>query len=118
MNALSLSYLGFFLGLIVTQMAVRWALAIVVVLEKRWTYDEEPRQRRTLLWALPIVLLLHSGPWAIAVVTLVVFEFLSVPHSAGWNWFFGGFLLSVGFVAFAAFVGHLRAMKIPARRSA
>src|SRR5258708_33495631 len=76
-------------------MVLRWIGALAVVLEKRWTYRERPMKRRTLLWALPIVLLLHSGPWAIATLSLIAFHILSARHATEWDWFFVGFAAGV-----------------------
>ena len=96
MLALAAAYLGFFAGMIFWSMVLRWIGALAVVLEKRWTYRERPMRQRTLLWAFPIVLLLHSGPWAIATLSLLAFHILCTRHATEWDWFFGGFAAGVG----------------------
>ena len=72
MRFLGQAEVGFIIAILVVTMLLRWFEAIRVVVAKSWTYGDEPRQRRALLWALPVVLTLHSGPWAVA-----VFGFLS-----------------------------------------
>jgi hypothetical protein len=70
---------GFFVAVVLVTMVARWFEAIQVVIAKRWTYIEEPEQRRTLLWALPVVLFLHSGPWAAAVFVFLLWQLASGP---------------------------------------
>src|SRR5882724_11341564 len=92
-----LAVLGVFAGILVFNMLLRWVHAIAIVSAKYWTYGESPRQRHTLIWALPIVLVLHSGPWAIVVTTLIA---LNMPHSLEWKLFFGGFVLGIALVGY------------------
>ena len=116
MELLGLSYFGILVGMFFAQIVLRWIFVIGVVLEKHWIYGESPTQRRTLLWALPIVLVLHSGPWAIFAIALVAFEILSVVHPVGWNWFFGAFVFGVALIGGLAGVGFARVKKARAMR--
>ena len=113
MEAITFAYLGFFVGIAIFQMVLRWAFAIAAVFEKRWTYGDVPVERRTLIWALPLVLFLHSGPWILAVATMISVHLMGTPHSAAWNWLAGGTLLGAGLLALAAGVklGRLRRMR-------
>jgi hypothetical protein len=70
---------GFFVAILLVTMLARWFEAIRVVIAKRWTYIDGPQQRRTLLWALPLVLTLHSGPWAAAVFVFLLWHLASGP---------------------------------------
>ena len=97
--------IGFFAAILTVSMVGHWIQAIAVVLEKHWTYGDELIQRRTLLWALPIVLTLHSGPWFIVVLVIIGWQMFSVPHAAGltgalWG-FLAGILLMASLMCFA-----------------
>jgi len=113
MEAITFAYLGFFVGMVICQMVLRWAFAIAVVFEKRWTYGDVPVERRTLIWALPLVLFLHSGPWMLVVVSLILVHLADTSHSAAWNWLAGGTLSGAGLLALATGVklGRLRRMR-------
>ena len=99
---------GFFVVILVVTMLVRWLEAIQVVIAKSWTYGDEPRQRRPLLWALPLVLMLHSGPWALAVFLYLSWYLIGRPeNSPGFGW---------GLTAGALFMGLLISSTFRRRR--
>ena len=100
---LGLAEAGFFAVLLVVTMLLRWFEAILFVIAKRWTYDDEPRQRRTLIWALPVVLTLHSGPWAAAVFAFLSWYLVSgVGEPSGFGWGLGaGALLMASLICSA-----------------
>jgi hypothetical protein len=72
---------GFFVVILLVSMLARWFEAIQVVIAKNWTYGDEPQQRRTLLWALPVVLILHSGPWAATAFAFLLWHLLHGPEN-------------------------------------
>ena len=79
--------LGFFVAIVLVGMLTRWFAAIHVVIAKSWTYGDEPRQQRTLLWALPVVLILHSGPWAAAAFLFLLWHLATGPENLhGFSW--------------------------------
>ena len=104
---LLLAYFGGITGMAFFQMVARWIYAITVVAKKRWTYDGQLVQRRTLLWALPIVLLLDSGPGAIA-LTLFGVTRLFGDHPAELDWFFAGFGIAVLLFVYLTVTAGLR----------
>ena len=80
---------GFLLGMMVLSPVLRWGLAIWVVAKER---QRDPVHRSR--WRIVATVLLHSGPWfAVATGTFTWF-ILSRPHAEGWDWGFGGALLS------------------------
>jgi len=95
--------LGFFVAILLVAMLVRWFAAIQVVIAKRWTYIDRPQQHRTLLWALPLVLILHSGPWAAAIFVFLLWQLASRPGDLrGFVWgLIAGALLMALFIASA-----------------
>lgn len=109
MEDFGLAYAGFFLGMFLFSSVVRWLGVIEVVLEKRWEYyGGHPVRCRPLAWALPAVLLLHSGPWTLGVVGFLAWHVLAQPHAESCDWFFGGIAAGVGFMAFVVVVALLR----------
>jgi len=103
----ALAEVGFFVAVLLTSMIGHWIQAIAVVTAKQWTYGDEPQQSRTLLWALPIVLILHSGPWAIAAFLYFSWHVL-LPHRAEWSGFFWGFGLALLLLALLMYRAHLQ----------
>jgi hypothetical protein len=77
---------GFLVALLVITMLFRWLWAIRVVTAKQWVYDGQLQQRRKLLWALPIVLILHSGPWTVGVFGFLSWELIIAEKWAGYGW--------------------------------
>jgi len=101
---------GFIAAILVAGMLIRWFEAIQVVIAKSWTYGDEPRQRRTLLWALPIVLTLHSGPWAVAVFFFLSWHLVSGPENLpGFGW---GLAAGTLLMAWLLYVGLVRVRRL------
>jgi hypothetical protein len=104
---------GFFVAILVVAMLIRWFEAIQVVIAKSWTYGDEPRQRRTLLWALPVVLTLHSGPWAAAVFLFLSWHLVIGPENLrgfGWGLAAGGLFMAL--LIFSALVRVRRRRRV------
>lgn len=103
MRFLGQAEVGFFVAILLVAMLGRWFAAIQVVIAKRWTYIDSPQQRRTLLWALPLVLILHSGPWAAALFVFLLWQLASRPGDLrGFVWgLIAGALFMALFVASA-----------------
>ena len=108
MRFLGLAEAGFIVVILVVTMLVQWFEAIQVVIAKSWIYGDEPRQRRALLWALPLVLTLHSGPWAAAVFLFLSWHLVGGPENLpGFGW---------GLTAGALFMGLLISSTFRRRR--
>jgi|GEM_PF-6995114 len=88
---------GFMVGLTIWPRVVRW-------LHSLWTVSTERRRNpaHRSAWRLVAVVLLHSGPWMLAVLIVMAVLILPSPHAAGWNVFFYGFLVGIGFMAVVA----------------
>lgn len=80
---------GFLFGMTVIGPVLRWAVSIWVVAKER---QRDPAHRSR--WRIVAAVLLHSGPWFAVAMTAFVWFILSRPHAEGWDWFFGGALLS------------------------
>lgn len=80
---------GLIVGMIVLGPLLRWGIAIWTVAKER---RRDPAHRSA--WRIPVVVLLHSGPWFAIVAGGFAWFILSKPHHAAWNWFFGGALLA------------------------
>ena len=105
---------GFFAAILVVTMLIHWFEAIRVVIAKSWTYGDQPRQRRTLLWALPIVLTLHSGPWAAGVFVFLVWHFLTGPENfRGFVWGVAAGALFMALIMTSALVRIRRHRDVP-----
>ena len=96
MAALLQGELGFFVALVVFTMVLRWLWAIRIVTAKQWVYAAGPQQRRNLLWALPIVFFLHSGPWAVVAFGFVSWHLITAASwsGCGWGLVIGGLLMA------------------------
>ena len=114
MGTLLQGELGFFVAIVLFTMALRWLWTLRTVTAEEWVYAGELKRRRSLVWALPIAVLLHSGPWALA-----VFGFLSwhLIRTEGWFGYGWGLLIGALFMATLAAVGLARTRRRnPTRR--
>ena len=84
---------GVLAGALVVGAIGRWVLAIVTTVRARYVAGAE-HKTRPLIWALPVVLLLHSSPWLLAVAGYLSYYVLSRPHAWWWHWFFGALAAS------------------------
>jgi membrane protein DedA with SNARE-associated domain len=81
--------LGVFVGFFFASALGRWAYAIWTTVRARHVGGSE-HKTRPLVWALPVVLVLHSTPWLLAIAGWASYYFLSRPHESWLHWFFGG----------------------------
>jgi uncharacterized membrane protein YadS len=99
-GSLGLAAAGFVLGMFIFPLLLRWAALVHTTLGLHSGDFLGPPKRR-LLWAAPLVLLVHPAPYFI-VGTLVVAVLAArgrIP--AGWVW------LLVGLCAYALFIGAI-----------
>src|SRR5450631_3249182 len=87
-------------GMMAISLIGRWVLAIYTTVRKYRTDSSGAVARRPLVWALPFAVLLHSGPWALAIAGYLSYYALFRPHGSWLLWFFGGPALSPLFAAF------------------
>ena len=86
-------FLGFLVGSLVFNRTLQWIFAIVIgVKEWRAGYGSP--------WAIPLYLLLHSGPWLLATTVFLAVEVFSKPHEPWWPWFFAGEAFAVTYLGF------------------
>ena len=95
------AFFGVFAGCLLGAAIGRWVYAILTIVRARHVAGSEHRTR-PLIWALPIVLLLHSTPWLLAIAGWVSYYFLSRPHASWLHWFFGGVGVSLVFMVASA----------------
>ena len=88
---------GFMVGMTLWPRVVRWVHSLWIVIQER---RRDPARRSRL--RLVAVVLLHSGPWTLAVLIGMAVLILPSPNAAGWNAFFYGFLAGIAFMAMVA----------------
>ena len=96
---------GVFVGFFLVGGISRWALAIWTTARARYVGGSE-HKTRPLIWALPVVLFLHSTPWLLVIAGYLFYQLLSHPYPPEWHWFFGG--LGVAPLIMLAVVLHAR----------
>ena len=108
---------GLFLGMAITPIALRWALLVHTSLTKQGG-DFLGAPRRRLLWATPLVVLLHPAPYLL--IGLLVTSFLAVTGrlSTGWLWLLGGLFTYLVLFFGLVVVPRLLALRRKARDSA
>jgi len=99
--AIYAALLGVFAGFFFAGAIGRWAYAIWTTVRARHVGGSE-HKTRPLIWALPVVLLLHSSPWLLVIAGLASYYFLSRPHPSWLHWFFGGVGVSLVFMSASA----------------
>jgi len=83
---------GFIAGIFVYLEIIRWVYTLLVVWgEYRIAKDFPHLQRRASLWPVPLLFLLHSGPWFLVVVVISTYKILTGQSQPEWFWFLGGF---------------------------
>jgi hypothetical protein len=83
------TFFGVFAGFFFVGAIGRWVYAIWTTVRARYVGGSE-HKTRPLIWALPVVLFLHSSPWLLAIAGYLLYHLLSHAHAREWNWFFGG----------------------------
>jgi hypothetical protein len=83
---------GFITGIFAYVELIRWVYTLSVVWEEYRTAVAFPHlQRRANLWPIPLIFLLHSGPWFLAVIIFGTYEILTGQTQPEWYWYLGGF---------------------------
>ena len=78
---------GFFLGTFLFSRVGGWIQAIAAAFQNR--------RGDANLKTVPLVTVLHSGPWLLAAVVYWAYHILSAPHAPAWDWFFGGVITAM-----------------------
>ena len=97
MGSFGLFALGFALGMVVVSLLLRWAALLHITLGLHGGDFLGPPKRR-LLWAVPLVLLVHPAPYFLVGTALIAVLAVRGQISGGWVW------LLAGFCAYAAFM--------------
>ena len=97
--------LGMLAGSMLLSFSAHWVAVIYTTAKKHWVYPG-PTRKRQLIWALPLAVLLHSGPWALAIAGYLSYYAWSHPHGPWLLWFFGGTTISVILPALAVWRGR------------
>lgn len=83
---------GFMIGNLIWSRAVRWAHSIWIVVQEQ---RRDPVHRSRWRFAAPVFL--HSAPWMLAALVVLMVLVLSAPHAQAWNAFFWGMLAGLVF---------------------
>lgn len=109
--------LGVLAGSMLLSFIARWIAAIYTTVKKYRVYPG-PVKKRELIWALPLAVLLHSGPWLLAIAGYLSYYAWSNPHGPWLFWFFGGAAISLILTPLAACRGlRLRNRRIANERA-
>jgi MFS family permease len=106
---------GFLAGFFLAGAIGRWAYAIWTTVRARHVGGSE-HKTRPLIWALPLVVFLHSTPWLLAIVGYLIYQLLSHEYAPEWHWFFGGIGVSLLFMVAFGLLSWRRASLSAARR--
>lgn len=85
---------GFFAGTLLWAQLTRWAVLLYVSASKDGGDFLGPPKRR-LLWAAPVVALLHPAPWMAGMAVFLAIGAFRAQAASGWAWFFGGLTLAI-----------------------
>jgi hypothetical protein len=94
LNSVVAAVVGVSAGIMLISVTARWIYTIYSTV--RTARDSAPQRP---LWALPISIFLHSGPWVLAIVCGVSYYALPRPHGDWLYGFFAGMAVSPLFVA-------------------
>jgi hypothetical protein len=83
---------GIVAGTMLWSIVGRWILALLDTWRTYRSTEISGTSGRKRNWALALVVLLHSGPWSLALAIYLSCYVLSHPHPSWWHWFFGGAL--------------------------
>ena len=97
MGAFGFAALGFILGMVVVPLLLRWAALLHTTLGLHGGDFLGPPKRR-LLWATPLVLLVHPAPYFLVGTIVIAVLAARGRISGGWMW------LLIGFCAYGAFM--------------
>jgi hypothetical protein len=114
MQPLILTAAGFLIGMFLLPLVVRWAALVHTVFGLHGG-DFLGGPKRRLLWAAPLVILLHPVPYLV-IGSLVIIDFVAVGRaSTGWVWFLAG-LFSYSVVLTLFVVARIRKLRKKAHR--
>jgi hypothetical protein len=99
----ALSVLGFFVGMLLWTQLTRWVGLLYVSCSKLGGDFLGPPKRR-LLWAVPIVGLLHPAPWLFFAAVFFGIRAYRSHAAEGWAWLFGGLALAILFMILSTVV--------------
>ena len=98
MDAYFGAFFGVLLGFLIIGRVGSWVLALGVTLKTYRDGQEDARPRRPLIWALPLAVVFHSGPWLLGGALGLSYYVLSHPHASWLWWFLGGLWAAPAFL--------------------
>jgi hypothetical protein len=105
--------LGFFAGTLLGTQILRWGTLLwASTTTHRGDFLGAPKRR--LLWAFPLILLLHPAPYFVVFVVLFTVWALQGKVGSVWLWLLGGFYVYVAIAGLMAF----RVYRLQRRRRA
>jgi hypothetical protein len=103
--------MGFLAGTLLWTQLTRWVLLLYTVGSKHGGDYLGPPKRR-LIWAAPIVGLIHPAPWLICVTVFLGVHAYRVQAGARWAWFYGGLSLAILLMIFSTAMALTRGAKL------
>src|SRR4051812_48114071 len=104
---LVLGVLGFVAGTLLWTQFTRW-VGLLYVSGSKHGGDFLGEPKRRLLWAIPVVALLHPAPWLVCAAAIAGVRTLRASAGRGWGWFFGGLSVALLFMIFSTVTVLLR----------
>ena len=109
MGSFGLAALGYIAGMVVVPSLLRWAALLHTTLGRQGGDFLGPPKRR-LLWAVPLVLLVHPAPYLLAGTVIIVVLAVRGRISREWVW------PLVGLCTYALFMGMIVARTVRTRK--
>jgi hypothetical protein len=109
-----LAVVGFLVGTLYLTQVSRWFALIYVTVQKDGGDFLGPPKRR-LLWALPLVAVLHPGLWLVLAIPIVTFRAIQSP-SEKLTWLLAGFYLAISLMALTMIATFKRVRRKVAQR--
>ena len=92
-QALAGLLLGFFVGGLVVRSAFGWGLSLWQAFQEYREAAAYPHLNRPKNpWVFLPLVVLHSGPWILAMAAFGFFKLLTSPHQPWHSWLIGGFI--------------------------
>jgi hypothetical protein len=93
--------LGFLAALALFPMIARWGGSLwEAYRDYRLAADYPHLNRRKNLWVFAPLIVLHSGPWLVALTLFGAFKLFTSPHQPWHSWFIGGFITYFALMGF------------------
>jgi len=97
--------LGLLTGMVVFSALLRWVIALTKTYTDYRIAADHPHLRQAKRpWIFLFLLVLHSGPWVLALTVFGAFELFMSPYHAWHSWFIGGFIAYIVLMA-CLFIG-------------